>query len=86
MTKPKGPEFWDDPTDPRHGTVNGYSNLLCSCEPCRKAWADAHRSYMHRGDNLRDHAERQMVYAGASRQRPYVPRARKNQDGEWVQP
>jgi cation diffusion facilitator CzcD-associated flavoprotein CzcO len=35
--------------DPRHGSVNGYTNLRCSatpdgprkpCEACRKAWAD----------------------------------------------
>ncbi len=24
--------------DPRHGTVNGYSNLKCRCVPCRGAW------------------------------------------------
>lgn len=26
--------------DPRHGTVNGYSNLKCRCADCRSAWAD----------------------------------------------
>lgn len=26
--------------DLRHGTVNGYSNLKCRCQPCRDAWAD----------------------------------------------
>lgn len=25
------------PDDPRHGTVNGYSNLACRCQPCRDA-------------------------------------------------
>lgn len=25
--------------DPRHGTVNGYGNLRCSCPECRAAWA-----------------------------------------------
>jgi hypothetical protein len=25
--------------DPRHGTVNGYSNLSCRCPECRRAWA-----------------------------------------------
>jgi hypothetical protein len=29
--------------DPRHGTVNGYSNLGCRCQPCRDAWAVYHR-------------------------------------------
>ncbi len=24
--------------DPRHGTVNGYSNLKCRCEACRFQW------------------------------------------------
>jgi hypothetical protein len=27
------------PDDPRHGTLNGYSNLKCRCQPCREAWA-----------------------------------------------
>lgn len=27
------------PDDPRHGTVNGYVNLKCRCQPCRDAWA-----------------------------------------------
>lgn len=26
-------------SDPRHGTANGYNNLRCRCERCRKAWA-----------------------------------------------
>lgn len=25
------------PDDPRHGTQNGYGNLKCRCEPCKKA-------------------------------------------------
>jgi hypothetical protein len=29
------------PDDPRHGTVNGYTNLKCRCKSCRRAWADA---------------------------------------------
>jgi hypothetical protein len=29
-----------DPTDPRHGTTNGYRNLKCRCERCRRANAD----------------------------------------------
>ncbi len=29
--------FAADPTDPRHGTHNGYTNLRCRCEPCREA-------------------------------------------------
>jgi len=26
------------PDDPRHGTVNGYTNVKCRCDRCRKAW------------------------------------------------
>jgi hypothetical protein len=39
--KSRGPDFWNDPTDPRHGTTNGYSNLKCRCQPCRDAWGKA---------------------------------------------
>lgn len=43
MTKPTLP-----PNDPRHGTANGYNNLGCRCQPCRKAWADTYRERSHR--------------------------------------
>lgn len=26
--------------DRRHGTTNGYVNLSCWCDDCRKAWAE----------------------------------------------
>ena len=26
-----------DPGDPRHGTLNGYTNLACRCDRCRAA-------------------------------------------------
>lgn len=29
--------FAADPTDPRHGTNNGYTNLGCRCDPCKDA-------------------------------------------------
>lgn len=29
--------FQADPTDPRHGTLNGYQHLYCRCERCREA-------------------------------------------------
>jgi glycyl-tRNA synthetase (class II) len=74
MTKPSGKEFWDNPKDPRHGTVNGYSNLMCSCDHCREAWRVAHLAYMHRDDNLERHADRQHAYRGVERTRPYTPR------------
>jgi hypothetical protein len=28
-----------DDGDPRHGTLNGYTNLYCRCAACRAAWA-----------------------------------------------
>lgn len=30
--------FLADPSDDRHGTVNGYQNLKCRCDLCRDAW------------------------------------------------
>lgn len=49
-TKPRVPaeDFIADPSDPRHGTSNGYSNLKCRCDRCREAWAAAHAKYMER--------------------------------------
>ena len=32
------------PDDPRHGTVNGYSNHKCRCELCRGAGTEAQRA------------------------------------------
>lgn len=31
--------------DPRHGTVNGYGNYGCRCEPCKAAKAEETREY-----------------------------------------
>ncbi len=33
-----GGRFRADPTDPRHGSANGYRNLRCRCEACTGAW------------------------------------------------
>lgn len=30
-------EMLTNPDDPRHGTVNGYTNLACRCDPCKAA-------------------------------------------------
>lgn len=30
--------------DPRHGTVNGYTNLRCRCESCRAIWTAVTRA------------------------------------------
>jgi hypothetical protein len=27
------------PDDSRHGSMNGYTNWLCRCQPCRDEWA-----------------------------------------------
>ena len=32
--------------DPRHGTLNGYNNLRCRCQPCRDANAAWQAMYM----------------------------------------
>lgn len=29
--------------DPRHGTLNGYTNLRCRCKPCRAANTAEHK-------------------------------------------
>lgn len=40
MTKPETrQQFQSDLGDPRHGTINGYSNLRCRCPKCRSAQA-----------------------------------------------
>jgi hypothetical protein len=41
------------PDDPRHGTDNGYRNLGCRCDECRKATAIAQLAYMHRSGRSR---------------------------------
>jgi hypothetical protein len=35
-----------DPTDERHGTVNGYSNCDCRCPECTRAHADGIKAYL----------------------------------------
>lgn len=46
MARLNKPPLEDD--DPRHGTVNGYANLGCRCDSCRRAHADNHAAYMRR--------------------------------------
>lgn len=36
------------PDDSRHGTENGYRNLGCRCDRCKKAHADVYRERNHR--------------------------------------
>lgn len=38
----------DDPTDPRHGKVIGYTKHKCKCDRCKAAWAKYHREYSRR--------------------------------------
>lgn len=51
-SKPEGyvpkEEFASTASDPRHGTVNGYSNLRCRCDRCTEAWAVNHKVYMQK--------------------------------------
>jgi hypothetical protein len=49
-----------EPDDPRHGTPNGYNNLLCRCDPCRDAW-NAYSSPRKRDWNHRTGRHQPMV-------------------------
>ena len=40
--------FAADPTDARHGTLNGYNNLRCRCDRCREANRSTHAEYIAR--------------------------------------
>lgn len=33
------------PDDPRHGSVNAYTNQKCRCDACKQAWTQAIRKY-----------------------------------------
>jgi hypothetical protein len=33
---------------PRHGSVYSYAKLHCTCQHCRRAWADYQRAYRER--------------------------------------
>lgn len=43
-----GPVALTDPSDPRHGTGNGYGNHGCRCGACRAAHRKIHQEYMAR--------------------------------------
>lgn len=45
----KGEAFRSDPSDSRHGTVNGYTNYGCRCGKCRAANAQDKRLRRIRG-------------------------------------
>lgn len=38
--------------DPRHGTTNGYNNLLCKCADCKAAHASYRRELRQRRREL----------------------------------
>lgn len=40
--------FISDPSDSRHGTVNGYNNLMCRCPRCKAAGAELNRRMKQR--------------------------------------
>jgi hypothetical protein len=52
--------------DPRHGTLNGYTNHACRCDLCTTANTEAHREYMEGNkEQHRKHADRERErYAG----------------------
>jgi hypothetical protein len=41
--------FVADPTDPRHGSANGYRNFGCRCPACTGAWTEYQRSRREAG-------------------------------------
>ena len=43
-----------DVDDPRHGSVNGYTNLKCRCDECREANRLACADYMERHPEQRE--------------------------------
>jgi hypothetical protein len=42
--------------DPRHGTVNGYTNLACRCDDCRAAQRRYQNDWGHRTGQHREWA------------------------------
>jgi len=46
--------------DPRHGTINGYTNHACRCELCRAAHTEQHFQYMQNNPEQQEkHARRE---------------------------
>lgn len=44
MKSLRKPLLLENPDDPRHGTLHGYSNYHCYCVPCRKAGREYHNA------------------------------------------
>jgi len=79
-------KFLSDPTDPRHGTPNGYSNLGCRGEicdgACTRANTNYHLDFMHRHPEHREKAaDSNMRRLGKTRQSPYTERPER-----WKEP
>jgi hypothetical protein len=69
--------------DPRHGTENGYGNLGCRCERCRRAHRD---DYWRNRRNLQPHRveDRKKKYAIARAAGYSVAEARRR--CQWSDP
>lgn len=51
-----------NPPSMAHGTVNGYKNIGCRCDKCRKAASKYHRTWMQaKPERLKKSAERAVV-------------------------
>jgi hypothetical protein len=63
--------FQADLSDPRHGSVNGYTNLGCRCKgpgSCTEAWRLDHFDYMHaKPERLESHRIREAQYRAAKK-------------------
>lgn len=79
--------FRNDPTDPRHGTRNGYGNLYCRCDRCKRAHKDdpgmqaAVRKY--RAKLIREGKPTNGSRRSPDRVMPYVPRPGRRTSGGW---
>lgn len=52
------------PDDPRHGTLNGYRNYGCRCDPCRQAAIEGRRRYAALPPDDPRHGRRSTYTAG----------------------
>ena len=64
-----------DPTDPRHGTINGYNNLGCRCRRCTDANSVSHAAYMNQHPEQRAKANARGRQRWASGRQPPAPSA-----------
>ena len=69
------------PDDPRHGSINGYTNYACRCEECREAWTTYHR--VRNGGTPPKNTQPKYSVKTSTNNRS--KRGNKNQN-RWVQP